>query len=122
MILGIGMDVCPARRWQRMIDRFGAEKCCRRILASEEALYLLQSHPSRLAERLAGRWALREAFGKSLGVGMDGWRWKELRYLNGRLWSEGTLNDQLATRKITRLHASITHDDHIAYAFVVLES
>ena len=91
MIHGIGMDVCPARRWQRMIDRFGAEKCCRRILAPEEALYLLQSHPDRLAERLAGRWALREAFGKSLGVGMDGWHWKELRYLNGRLWSEGTL-------------------------------
>lgn len=116
------MDVCPARRWQRMIDRFGAEKCCRRILAPEEALYLLQSHPDHLAERLAGRWALREAFGKSLGVGMDGWHWKELRYLNGRLWSEGTLKDQLANRKVARLHASVTHDDHMAYAFVVLES
>lgn len=122
MIAGIGMDICPARRWQRMIERFGASKCCRRILMEEEALYLLQSHPDRLAERLAGRWALREAFGKALGVGLEGWNWRELRYINGRLWAIDTLEVRLKGRGIQHLHGSVTHDAGTAYAFVVLES
>lgn len=120
MIAGLGTDICPAARWNHLLDRFG-EKPVRRILASEEADYLLMGNRQRLPERLAGRWALREAFGKALGVGLDGWSWRELRYRDGRLWAEGELARKLQRRGITRLHGSVSHDSGVAFAVVVLE-
>jgi holo-[acyl-carrier protein] synthase len=120
MILGLGTDLCPPARWAHLIERFG-EKAIHRMLHPEEAAYLLKGNRQRLPERLAGRWALREAFGKALGVGLDGWSWKELRYLDGRLWAEGALADQLAARKIQRLHGTVTHEAGFALAVVILE-
>lgn len=120
MILGLGSDLCPPSRWAHLLERFG-EKAVNRMLHPEEAAYLLKGNRQRLPERLAGRWALREAFGKALGVGLDGWSWRELRYLNGRLWAEGTLAHQLAAKKITRLHGTVSHDGGLALAVVILE-
>jgi holo-[acyl-carrier protein] synthase len=102
------------------MERFG-EKPVRRMLAPAEADYLLQGNRQRLPERLAGRWALREAFGKALGVGLDGWSWKELRFRDGRLWAEGRLAEQLEQRGIHDLHGSISHDSGLAFAVVLLE-
>lgn len=120
MILGLGSDLCPPSRWAHLLERFG-EKPAYRMLHPEEAAYLLKGNRQRLPERLAGRWALREAFGKALGVGLDGWSWRELRYVNGRLWAEGTLARQLAAKKITRLHGTVSHDGGFALAVVILE-
>jgi holo-[acyl-carrier protein] synthase len=120
MIHGMGTDICPASRWGHLIERYG-EKSIRRILAPEEADYLLAGHPGRLPERVAGRWALREAFGKALGIGLDGWSWKELRFRNGRLSAEGKLQELLRSRGISRLHGSVSHDGGLALAVVILE-
>ncbi|MCE1229219.1 MAG: holo-ACP synthase, partial [Firmicutes bacterium] len=116
----LGSDLCPAARWEHLLERFGP-KAVHRVLHPDEADYLLKGHPSRLAERMAGRWALREAFGKALGVGLDGWSWKELRYLNGRLWAVGKLEERLKTQAIQRLHATVSHDGGLAFAVVILE-
>jgi holo-[acyl-carrier protein] synthase len=120
MILGLGTDLCPARRWEHLLERFG-ERVVHRILGPEEAEYLLRGNRKRLPERLAGRWALREAFGKALGLGLDGWSWRELRYRDGRLWAEGELLALLETRGVRRLHASVAHDGGTALATVLLE-
>ena len=120
MIVGLGTDLCPAARWERLLGRFG-EKSLRRVLCAEEADYLLAGNRGRLPERAAGRWALREAFGKALGVGLDGWSWKELRFLDGRLWAEGELALMIKSRGIDSLHASVTHDGGTAFAVVILE-
>lgn len=120
MIIGLGTDICPAARWEHLLERFG-EKGPQRILHPDEAAYLLAGNRQRLPERLAGRWALREAFGKALGVGLDGWSWKQLRFRDGRLWAEGELAAQLQARGVTRLHASVSHDRGLALAVVVLE-
>ena len=120
MIIGLGTDLCPASRWEHLLARFG-EKAPRRILAEAEAAYLLGGNGQRLPERLAGRWALREAFGKALGVGLDGWSWKELRYRDGRLWAEGELAGLLRDRGVARIHGSVSHDRGLALAVVVLE-
>lgn len=122
MIRGLGSDLCPPARWEHLLERFGPEKCCAKILHPEEAAYLLQGNRGRLPERLAGRWALREAFGKALGVGLDGWSWRELRYLNGRLWAEGALAERLRQGGVTRLHATVAHDGGTALAVVILET
>ena len=121
MIVGLGTDICPPSRWRHLVERFGAEKMARRILDPEEAEYLLRGNRERLPERLAGRWALREAFGKALGIGLDGWSWKELRFLNGRLWAVGALADLLVARDIQALHGSLSHDGDLAMAVVILE-
>jgi holo-[acyl-carrier protein] synthase len=121
MIVGLGTDLCPPSRWRHLVDRFGAEKCVGRILHPEEATYLLGGNRERLPERLAGRWALREAFGKALGTGLEGWSWKELRYVNGRLWAVGALANLLASRDIQILHGSVSHDGDLALAVVILE-
>ena len=121
MIVGMGTDLCPPSRWRHLVGRFGAEKCAGRILHAEEATYLLGGNRERLPERLAGRWALREAFGKALGQGLDGWSWKELRYVNGRLWAVGELADLLTSRDIRVLHGSVSHDGDLALAVVILE-
>jgi holo-[acyl-carrier protein] synthase len=120
MILGLGSDLCPAARWDHLFSRYG-EKAVRRVLHPAEAEYLLGGNRQRLAERLAGRWALREAFGKALGLGLDGWSWKELRYLNGRLWAEGALAGLLEERGVHHLHATVAHDGGLALAVVLLE-
>jgi holo-[acyl-carrier protein] synthase len=121
VIRGLGTDICPASRWAHLLERFG-EKPVRRILCPEEADYLLGGNRQRLPERLAGRWALREAFGKALGVGLDGWSWKELRFRDGRLWPQEGLERLLQARGITHLHGSVTHDSGMAFAVVILES
>jgi holo-[acyl-carrier protein] synthase len=104
-----------------MVDRFGAEKCANRFLHPEEVAYLLAGNRERLPERLAGRWALREAFGKALGTGLDGWSWKQLRFMNGRLWSQDSLSELLVQRDIHHLHGSVSHDGNMALAVVILE-
>jgi holo-[acyl-carrier protein] synthase len=122
MIIGLGTDLCPPSRWRHLVERFGAEKAAGRILHPEEAAYLLGGNRDRLPERLAGRWALREAFGKALGTGLDGWSWKELRYLDGRLWATGDLERLLSARGIRALHGSLSHETDLALAVVILEN
>ncbi len=102
------------------MGRFG-DKPLFRALHADEVAYLKGGNRDRLPERAAGRWALKEAFGKALGVGLDGWTWRELRYRNGRLWAEGTLAEKLQQRGITGLFGSVTHDGGLAIAVVVLE-
>lgn len=121
MIQGLGTDLCPSSRWLHLVERFGAEKCARRILHPDEAAYLLGGSRERLPERLAGRWALREAFGKALGQGLEGWSWKELRFRDGRLWTEGALSQLMHARNIQSLHGSLSHDGGLALAVVILE-
>lgn len=121
MILGLGTDICPARRWEHLHGRYGA-KILDRVLHADEARFLLGGHPGRLPERLAGRWALREAFGKALGTGLSGWSWKELRYEDGRIWAEGALAQMLEHRGVRRMHGSISHDAGVSLAVVILET
>jgi holo-[acyl-carrier protein] synthase len=121
VIIGLGTDICPPSRWRHLVERFGAEKCANRVLHPEEAAYLLAGNRERLPERLAGRWALREAFGKALGLGLDGWSWKQLRFMNGRLWAQDALAELLARRNIQSLHGSVSHDGDVALAVVILE-
>ena len=120
MILGLGTDLCPAARWEHLLERFG-EKSLHRMLGEEEAAYLLRGNARRLPERAAGRWALREAFGKALGLGLAGWSWKELRFLDGKAWAEGELAMMIQSRGIDHIHGSVTHDGGTAFAVVILE-
>jgi holo-[acyl-carrier protein] synthase len=120
MIVGVGVDVCPADRWRRLLDRFG-ERSLRRVLPQAEVDALLGGHPERLAESAAGRWALREALGKAMGTGLDGWSPRELLYERGRASVAGRLEKMLADLGAGRVHATLSHDGGLSVAVVVLE-
>jgi holo-[acyl-carrier protein] synthase len=121
MIIGIGIDLCKASRWQSLLDRYG-HKAVRRILSAEEANLLLSSQAGSLAEKAAGRWALREAVGKAMGTGLNGWDLRDFRYEKGKAVAVGELKKKMDGLGVDSVHATLSHDCGISVAIVVLES
>lgn len=120
MILGLGTDICPVYRWEHLYTKFG-EKAVFKILNKHDAFYLLSGNRKLLPERLSGRWAILEAFGKATKFGLNNWSWKQLRFLNGQLWAEEELASALINLGVNNIHASVSHDAGIAFAVVILE-
>jgi holo-[acyl-carrier protein] synthase len=120
MILGIGVDLCQSSRWQRLLDRYG-ERPLRRILSEEEVNLLSSGSPNCLADRAAGRWALREAIGKAMGIGLSGWNLRELIYSEGAVKAVGSLKKKLNSLGVEKIHATISHNAGLSVAVVVLE-
>lgn len=63
MILGIGLDLVEIERIRRVMERH--VNFLSRILTEAEREYCLSS--TRAVERVAGRWAAKEAVAKALG-------------------------------------------------------
>jgi holo-[acyl-carrier protein] synthase len=124
MILGVGTDLAEVDRIQHSVDRYG-ERFLTRIYTEREIAYSLRK--KNYAERLAGRFAVKEAGMKAIGTG---WRrgvtWKDFEVVNessGRptLRLSGVaarVAEQLGTKRIS---LSITHTANIALAVVILE-
>ncbi len=119
------MDVVDLPRFRRTLDRLG-EPFVRRLFTEGEAAYADRS-PRRRAERLAARFAAKEAFGKAVGLGMTGRsQWKEIEVEHdnrGRplLTLHGETSRAAEELGVTRLHLSLSHDGDVAAAMVVLE-
>jgi holo-[acyl-carrier protein] synthase len=121
MIVGIGVDVCSASRWERLLGKYG-ERSMRRIMPEKEVSLLLSGQPKTLPERVAGRWALREAIGKAMGTGLSGWSLPDLQYETGRVKAGGRLKNMLDGMGVGKIHATLSHDRGFSVAIVVLES
>ena len=124
MIAGIGVDMVDVARIQAMLDRYG-ERFLRRVYTEEESAYALSG--ANMAERLAGRFAVKEAMMKALGTGKSqGILWKDVETVRGRSGKpEVHLHGQAVKWAKLRgggaVHVSITHDGGKAVAFVILE-
>lgn len=125
MIVGIGIDVVEIARIHAVYERH-RERFLKRILTLAEREYVLQySDPT---QRLAGRWAAKEAALKALGTGLAaGIRWRDVEILNAAGGKpELTLHGQAAERAralcVAAKHVTITHSDSLAVAQVILES
>lgn len=124
LILGIGTDLCKISRVQRSLERFGA-RFAERILVGPE-LQRFFTH-SKGAAYLAKRFAAKEAFSKAMGTGMrNPVLWSNLMVSNdvaGRPQIEclGALSSLVQERGVTAIHLSLTDEDDLASAFVVLE-
>ena len=115
MIVGIGIDVTQVSRFTRAAGRDGLLD---RIFTPEEHDVSMQ--------RMAGRFAAKEAFAKALGA-PTGLVWTDVEVrkdASGAPYFEctGTVAALVAERGITTVHLSITHDAGIAAAVVVCES
>ena len=124
MIIGIGIDLIEVPRI-REIHKRHAERFVNRILTPAERAYVLRhADPS---ERLAGRWASKEAALKALGTGLaDGIRWQDVEILPDEKGKPILLLHARAATRAAELgantfHVTITHGQGIAFAQVILE-
>jgi len=124
MIAGIGVDMVDVARIQALLDRYG-ERFLRRVYTEAETDYALRG--ANKAERLAGRFAVKEAAMKALGTGKSqGILWRDVETLRGRFGKpEVHLHGQAVKWAKIRgwgaVHVSITHDGGKAVAFVIIE-
>ena len=124
MIAGIGVDIVDIARIQALLDRFG-ERFLRRVYTEAETAYAMGG--ANAAERLAGRFAVKEAVMKALGTGKSlGILWRDVETVRGplgkpvvRLWGQAVKWAKM--RGSGAVHVSITHDGGKAIAFVILE-
>jgi holo-[acyl-carrier protein] synthase len=124
MIAGIGVDIVDIARIQALLDKYG-ERFLTRVYTGTEVEYGLRG--VNKAERLAGRFAVKEAVMKALGTGKSqGLLWKDVETVRGRSGKpEVRLHGQAVKWAKLRgggaVHVSITHDGGKALAFVILE-
>ena len=115
MIVGIGMDITEVFRFSRAIERAGMLD---RLFTKAE-----QDAP---VERLAGRFAAKEALAKAVGAPL-GLVWTDVEVCaaeSGQPYftCHGTVEARLAELQVTKVFLSITHDAGVAAAMVVCES
>lgn len=124
MIAGIGVDVVEVGRVEKLFARYG-DRFTGRVFTEAEAAYALRS--VRPAERLAGRFAVKEAVMKAFGTGKSqGILWRDVETVRGPLGKpevllHGNAKNYMNKIKGKTIHASISHDGGKAMAFVIIE-
>jgi len=127
MIIGIGSDLIDIRRVEKTLERFG-ERFVQRVFTEQERA---RSDRRRLrAASYAKRFAAKEACSKALGTGIRmGVAWREMGVVNlpsgkptMRLTgsAERRLMSLVPTGFSPRIDLTITDDDPLAQAFVVI--
>lgn len=124
MVLGLGSDLAEVSRIERSISQFG-ERFLARIYSTREREYALSKANS--AERLAARFAAKEAGMKAIGTGWSqGVTWHDFEVVNApsgqpslRLTGKA---QQIADRiGVKQISLSLTHTAILAFAVVILE-
>ena len=125
MITGVGTDIVQVERI-RKLSAAAAQRLTRRILTPAEEKYC---HKHAAAEeRIAGRFAAKEAILKALGTGLGGGvTWRQIEILPDaqgapRAAFSGAVARKLKALGATRCHLSISHQGDYAVAFAVLEA
>ena len=124
MILGMGVDLAEVHRIQRSLDRYG-ECFLTRVYTATECNYSMRKH--NYAERLAARFAAKEAGMKAIGTGWrHGVRWKDFEVVNeagGKpvLRLSGMASEFARELGVKRISLSMTHTAGMALAAVILE-
>ena len=125
MIAGIGVDIVDVARVEDLLARY-RDRFVRRLFTDVEAGYA--SGSVRMAERLAGRFAVKEAVLKALGTGKSqGILWRDVETIRGPMGRPevklyGNALNYMKKLNGNRIFVSITHDGGKAVAFVIIEA
>lgn len=124
-VIGIGIDLVECARIQHSIDRFG-DRFLKRVFTEGEVAYSMSmKFPARhLAARFAAKEAVSKAFGTGIGKAL-GWRDIDVqKKATGEpfLVFSGSANELAKTRSVANALITLTHTDHLAIAFIVLET
>ena len=115
----VGIDLIDVDRIVEVLDRY-PDRFRRRILTPSEDRYC-RGRP----ERIAGRWAAKEAVSKVLGLGVRGVGWREIEIRRTRAGQPTvTLHGRAAARRDALglrdpLSVSISHIRDLAVAVAV---
>jgi holo-[acyl-carrier protein] synthase len=124
MIVGTGVDIAEVGRIKAAVERFG-ERFLRRVFTPAEVGYCMGK--TNAAERLAARFAAKEAGMKAIGTGLrHGVTWQDVEVLRvpGQrpvLKFSGKAAEFAGRLGCKRTHLSLSHTKEQAIAHVILE-
>jgi holo-[acyl-carrier protein] synthase len=116
----VGVDLVDIDRIVAVLERY-PDRFRRRVLTEAEDRYC-----RRRPERIAGRWAAKEAVSKVLGLGVRGVGWREIEILPNRAGQpQVTLHARAAARaawlRLSEVTVSISHERRMAVAMAMAE-
>jgi holo-[acyl-carrier protein] synthase len=114
----IGIDLVDIDRIIGVLERF-PNRFRERVLTEAEARYC-----GNKVDRIAGRWAAKEAISKVLGLGVRGVGWREIEILPNRAGAPQVYLHERAARRaeamnLDEVSVSISHERHMAAAVAV---
>lgn len=114
----IGVDLVDIDRIVAVLGRF-PDRFRQRVLTEGEARYCRNK-----VERIAGRWAAKEAISKVLGLGVRGVGWREIEVLPNRAGQPQVhLHARAAARAeamgLDEVSVSISHERSMAVAVAI---
>jgi len=124
MIVGTGVDIAEVRRIKAAVERFG-DRFLKRVFTPAEVRYCMGK--VNAAERLAARFAAKEAGMKAIGTGLrHGVTWQDVEVLRmpGQrpvLKFSGKAAEFAKRLGCKRTHLSLSHTKDQAIAHVILE-
>ena len=124
MIVGTGVDITEVGRVAEAVERFG-ERFLRRVFTPAEVAYC--SSKRNKIERLAARFAAKEAALKALGTGLRHgitWQQVEVRRQPGSrptIAFSGVADQYAARLGVKHVSLSLSHTAEQAIAMVILE-
>ncbi len=124
MILGLGSDLAEVARIRASRERFG-DRFLRRVYTETEIAYALSK--ANIDERLAARFAAKEAAMKALGTGLSGGvTWHDFsvgREPSGKptLTLSGAAARIATQNGVQRVYLTLTHTAEMAMAVVIME-
>ena len=122
MSMYVGVDLVKIERWQRILDKFPAR--AEKIFTAEEIAHCEKKGKKR-AESYAALWGAREAAGKALCIGIFGSAWQDA-FVTWTKWGapilhiQGTFQKRAEELGIRDMSISISHEDNMAIAVVVM--
>jgi holo-[acyl-carrier protein] synthase len=124
-VLALGLDVVHIPRMEESLRSFG-ERFEARLFTPAEAAYA-RTAPGQRAERLAARFAAKEATIKALSLGSTGVDWREIEVVRQQDGScamalHGKAAAELASRGGSRMLVCLSHDGDYAAAVVAVLS
>jgi holo-[acyl-carrier protein] synthase len=119
--LRVGMDVVDIRRISESIDRFGS-RFIQRLFSESEISYALEGE-GQAAQRLAARFAAKEAAIKAFNLAEAGVNWRDIevqKLPDGacRLTLHGKAASQVDCLGVCDIALSLSHDGDYAAAVV----
>lgn len=124
VIVGTGVDLIEVARIRRGLDRFG-DRFLKHLFTPAEVAHCRRSRrPEVVAQRLAARFAAKEAVMKALGTGRRGVGWTEIEIRNNpagkpEVWLMGRAAARLSAIGAGWIEISLTHTAETAIAFAV---
>lgn len=124
-MIGIGTDILEIERLENAMIRSGGE-IIKRILTPQEQE--VAAHKGRAATSYyAGRWTAKEATSKMLGTGIGkDCSFQDITVLNDEKGTpyiilSGAAKARAESLGITKIHVSISHEEHYCIATVIGE-